>query len=120
VFSGVTGQGAAAEAVRFHKIYKELPEMDRIIADPKKAKIPHDIETQHVIVAAMANRTTEKNFGKIIQYFDRWYVGNNFADDIPRAEMVLAYMKDAVNRHTELQATEEWVQWVTEHTEVYV
>lgn len=119
VFTGIAGQGFAMECIAFHDIYSKLPNPDSILQDPEKAPIPDDIAIQFALTGALAAKTTKQNFKYALKYFDRWYKGEEFSDGIPHAEFVLAYFKDAIARNEELQRTDEFVKWSTDHADDY-
>lgn len=70
-FSGAVGEPAAAEFVGFLKIYRQLPNLDLLLMDPKNADIPSDPIVCYALSGALAARADSKNFQSIIDYTSR-------------------------------------------------
>lgn len=70
-FQGDVGEGAAAEFVSFLRIYRNLPDPDQIIANPKKASVPTDAATLYALTGALSARANPDNFGAIMAYGNR-------------------------------------------------
>jgi len=68
---GCVGEGAATELMAFLSMWKQLPSIDAILVNPDQADIPTNPATLYAVVTALAQRVTEKNFARIIQYTSR-------------------------------------------------
>jgi len=119
VFTGIAGQGFAGEVLGFYKIYKELPDVKKIIENPEKGIIPQDPTVEWAICAALANYANKKNLGNIIKYFERWYDHKNFENGIAHAEYVLAFFKDTLARHPELAGHSTYHKWAEKYAPKY-
>lgn len=53
---GCVGDGPAAEFVAYTKIYRNLPDVDAIIHNPKKYKAPDDLSVQYALIGAITDR----------------------------------------------------------------
>lgn len=69
--AGDVGEGAAAEYTGFRRIYLNLPDIDSIIMEPKKAKVPTDPATLYALSGALAHRVSKDNFDRVTQYTER-------------------------------------------------
>ena len=119
-WSGMIGVGRTAELLTFYRYHKQIPNPDAIIMNPADSEIPQQPEIQYALTAALANKSTERNFEAVIKYFDRWFDGANFKDGVPRSEFVLSYFKDAIVRTPGLKNTQGYVNWFVKHSEVYI
>jgi len=99
-FKGAIGEGAAAEFAGYLKIWRNLPDPDKVIADPLKAMVPEDAATQYAISAAVAARAVPENFGNVLAYVDR----------LPKEFSTLT-MTMAIRMNPELADTKELVDW---------
>lgn len=71
LYSGIVGEGAAAEFVGFQKYYRSLPNIDALLMNPKTAPVPTEPATLYALATALASRATPDNFERVIQYVDR-------------------------------------------------
>lgn len=68
---GAVGEGAAGEFMAFLRLWQEMPNIDAILIDPSKGKIPQEPATLYAVVTALALRTDETTFPRIGQYAER-------------------------------------------------
>lgn len=101
-FKGDIGEGPAAEFSAFLKICRELPSIDVIMMDPKKAEIPKKQDVMYAVTAALANKVNKDNFARVMEYIMR----------LPK-EFSVMFVKDAIKRHKEIQTTKEFTQWIS-------
>ena len=71
VFKGVVGEGAAAEFVAFLNIYRELPDPDKVLADPKSAVIPAKLDILYALTGAIAYRANSDNMDNVMDFVNR-------------------------------------------------
>ena len=68
---GDVGEGVGIEFTGFLKTYRDLPDIDKWIADPqavkKKTIDKMNLSTQHALVGAVAHRTTLDNFTNVVE-----------------------------------------------------
>lgn len=102
VFSGDVGEGPASELLAFLKIYRNLPNPDAIMLNPKKAEVPKDPATQYAVVGALVARVTDVNFGKAMDYIKR----------LP-AEFSVLFVKDAMAKCPDVAQTKEFISWAS-------
>lgn len=74
--SGDVGEGAAATYCSFRKIYKSLPDMDELLKDPEKYKVPTDNSVLWATVMKLTSivaekKTTQKKVDAVCTYLTR-------------------------------------------------
>ncbi|MBM6672193.1 MoxR family ATPase, partial [Phocaeicola coprophilus] len=87
LYSGIVGEGAAAEFTGYLKYYRNLPNLDALLMDPKKAKVPEEPATLYALSTGLATKATPDNMERVVQYALR----------MP-AEFQVLLMKDAIVR----------------------
>lgn len=108
MFKGDVGEGAAAEFLGYLKIYRKLPNPDAIMLNPKGTPVPEigkDKDASAICYAlcgALAHRTTDANFGRIMQYIERM-----------KQEFVVLYVRDAIKHNPNLAACKDFIKWAT-------
>jgi len=108
LYAGAVGEGAAVEYSAFLRLYKELPNIDSIILNPKGSNVPNRPETLYAISSAMARRMAANNIARIMQYIDR----------LPMEYSVMC-VKDAVLRDATLQSLPEFTKWAITNQEAF-
>lgn len=106
MIAGAAGESFAAEFLGFLKIYRDLPDIKELIANPKAAKISDDPSTLFAICGALARNTNRSNFAKVILYTDR----------LPGEFQVLV-IKDAIKRNHSLSISKAFTQWAAKHSD---
>lgn len=105
---GRVGEGHAIKFCGFLRYFNELPSIESIWMDPKKAQLVNKPETMYAVAAALARRVTENNFEKAIQYMDRLPVEFNFM-----------MVNDAIHRNPVLQTTAAYNKWCVAHDNLH-
>ena len=95
---GAVGEGAAVEFVAFRKLFAELPNIDGILIDPDKAKIPDQPATLYAVVTALGMKATPKNFPRVARYAER-LMGKQ------HGEFAALLLRDAVRRDATIMQT---------------
>lgn len=71
VISGCVGEGFAVELAAFLKTYRELPDPDDILANPKKYKDKFKADRPDILYAilgALTHKATKKNFNNVVEF----------------------------------------------------
>lgn len=102
VFSGDVGEGPAAEFLAFLKIYRNLPNPDSILLNPKKAPVPEDAATQYAVCGALLERVTEQNFGRAFTYIERI-----------SPEFTVLFAKGAQAKDPDVVMSPEFIDWAS-------
>jgi hypothetical protein len=71
MLEGILGAGPAAEFGSFLDTYEQLPSIDGILMDPSGADVPTAPSPRYAVCAALSQRTTPSNFGRVITYLSR-------------------------------------------------
>lgn len=100
LISGNVGEAAAAEFTAFLRIYRNLPSVDAILLDPKKAVVPEKADAQYAIAGALAYRADGKTMANIITYLAR----------LP-GEFAALTMRDALSRDSSLKRDRSFLAW---------
>jgi len=101
-FSGDVGEGPASEFLAFLKIFRNLPNPDAILLNPKKEKVPTDAATQYAICGALIARVNEDSFGKIMEYIKR----------MP-PEFSVLFVRDAISKCNDIATTKAFIDWAS-------
>lgn len=109
VFSGCAGEGFASEFMGFLKIYRSLPDPDKVLLQPMKAKVPTDPATLYALCGALSQRASEQNMDRVVQYANR----------LP-SEFSVLLVYDAWRMHPEIAGTRAFISWHTEHKDVLI
>lgn len=101
-FKGDVREGPASEFLAFLKVYRDLPNIDGLLLDPKKAKVPNAGNTLYALCGAIAYRATVNNFGRALTYIRR----------LP-PEFQMLFIRDVVSRDPELCHCREYLDWIS-------
>jgi hypothetical protein len=107
LYSGIVGEGAAAEFTGYLKYYRNLPNLDALLMDPKKAKVPEEPATLYALSTGLATKATPDNMERVVQYALR----------MP-AEFQVLLMKDAIVRDSALTNTKAFNEWAIKNADV--
>jgi len=107
MISGAAGEGLAVELLGFLKVYRDLPDIEKLIADPMGADVPDEPSTLFAVCGALSASANKKNMGNIIKFTNR----------LP-AEFQVLLLKDAIKRNKSLTNTKEFSAWAIEHADV--
>ena len=71
LFAGAVGTAAATEFSGLLRMFRELPTIDAILANPRTEPVPENAATQYAVASALAHCASDSNFGRIRAYLDR-------------------------------------------------
>jgi hypothetical protein len=71
LLEGTVGKGVATEFLGYVKEAKNIPNIDKILLDPTKAKVPESPSTKYAVVAMLESKATPDNLERLIQYTSR-------------------------------------------------
>lgn len=109
LIAGAVGDGASAEFASFLKIFRNLPNPDAILMNPRAATVPTDLATLYALCGALAARASESNFERLIEYCDRL-----------KEEFQVLCVRDAVTRNRDLAQTDAFSKWAIKNAAVLV
>jgi len=109
VMQGTVGDGAAAEFIGYLKVYRNLPDVNEILADPKKARIPKDSATRYAICGYLASCANKQNIARLAVYFNRM-----------DAEFGMLAMRESYHRCKDIAEDESFALWAATNMQVLV
>lgn len=104
--SGAVGEGAAVEFIAFRRLYREMPNIDAILADPSSVKIPDQPATLYAVVTALGMRATTKNFANVAIFTQRLV-------DKQHGEFAALLLRDVVRRDENIMKTAAFIKLAT-------
>lgn len=73
--AGLVGEGAAHEYCAYRKIWRSLPDFDKLLADPEKYEVPTDLAVLYAtvlkLVSTITNKTPAKDVDAALTYINR-------------------------------------------------
>ena len=107
LYSGIVGEGCAAEFMGYLKYYRNLPNLDALLMDPAKAKVPEEPAVLYALSTGLAAKATPDNFDRVVKYALR----------MPPEFQVLL-VKDAITRDNQLTNVKAFNEWATKNASV--
>jgi hypothetical protein len=107
LYSGMVGEGCAAEFVGYLKYYRDLPNLDALLMNPDKAPVPDEPATLYALATGLAAKATKDNMERVIKYALR----------IP-ADFQVLLVKDAVTRDSEVSKVRAFNEWAIKNSHV--
>lgn len=105
--AGDVGEGAAAEYTGFKRIYESLPNIDELLMNPSKAKVPTDPAVLYALTGAIAHRTSKDNFDRVAEFVDKL-----------APEFQVMCVSDAMKLAPEIKSTKAFVNWAVKNSNV--
>ena len=102
--AGAVGAGCATEYIAYRRLYKSLVNIDAILMDPSRAKIPTNPSELYGVAVGLAYRASENNFDRIAVYANRMITEAN------RGEFAVLLVRDAQRRDPKIQFTDAFVR----------
>lgn len=96
IFAGTIGSGAAVNFITFCNVYKDLPSMSDIIANPLTASYPNEVGTKYAVITMLMSKINDKNSASVLEYLERF-----------PSEMQVVFMRGAVKYNVELRKTNQ-------------
>jgi len=110
ILAGAAGQGFATEFCAFLSVWRAVPDLDSIIADPSHAMLP-DFHNPSLVVAlacALSFKINPTNFPNVLTYLER----------LPKEYEMLA-VRDATARDPNLTGTATYTQWALKNQAIF-
>jgi hypothetical protein len=100
---GAAGRAYAAEFLGFLKVWRNLPDIDGIIANPEGAAVPaiKDMATQYAICCALTVRAGPKTIDPIVKYLSR----------LP-LEIQVFGIRDITRTYPNASSSSEFLAWI--------
>ena len=106
---GTVGEGAAAELAGFLRVMRDLPSVDFILMNPATAPVPADPAALYALAGALAHKSSDANFGRVLEYAGRLPV-----------EFQVLTVRDATRKHPETQHTAAFIAWAAKNSNVLI
>lgn len=107
LYSGIVGEGCAAEFMGYLKYYRDLPNLDALLMAPDKTEVPDAPATLYALATGLATKATPDNLERVVKYALR----------MP-AEFQVLLMKDAIVRDNQLTNTKAFNEWAIKNADV--
>ncbi len=107
--SGAVGAEAAADFTGFLRIYRDLPSLDAILADPTHAEIPIEPSALYAVSVGLAAKANPNNFARIKTYAQRL----EQAQPISRGEFAVLMVRDSVRRNKKICDTTAYIEMMS-------
>ncbi|WP_147822475.1 ATP-binding protein [Salidesulfovibrio onnuriiensis] len=104
---GAVGEGAAAEFTGFCKVFRELPDPDRILDDPASAAVPEDPATIYALCELLARKAARDTAESIIAYASR----------LP-SEFGVLLVRDSVRTDRAMVDSPAFTRWAADNSAV--
>ncbi len=104
VFAGAAGAAFASEYKTFLEMYKQLPTIESIIADPTGAKVSNNPSIIYAITGGLSRKMAESNIDPIVKYLNRL-----------QPEFSVACMTDATTRSPKVCETKSYIDWAAKN-----
>lgn len=107
--AGDVGEGAAAGYTAFRKIYNELPNLSRVIADPEGTDLPTKLDVVYATLGALTKYVKdEHSWSQALKYAQR------FSPD-----MTVMFVQDVTRTQPEMMTTNAFIKFATDHQDVF-
>lgn len=112
---GKLGEAVGSEFAGFLKIYRTLPDVDAVILNPDAAPIANDPAVNIALCGALANKASEDNVDRILQYGRRLSASPNAGD-----EFTTLLVRTIATKKPECCKTRAFIEWASENPEVLI
>ena len=102
MLAGTISEGVAREFIGFCKIFKDLPQIQSIIASPSAIAVPSEPSVLYAITGAIAHNATLDNFGKLMQFVERMPL-----------EFQVVCLKETIRRNKAMTGHPSVQKWTT-------
>jgi MoxR-like ATPase len=103
--AGAVGDGAAVELMGFLRLFRDLPNIDAILAGSDEP-LPDSPAALYATVTALGARATEANFGRVGRYAERLLDGGH-------GEFSAVLVRDALRREPKIKQTKAFVKFAS-------
>ncbi len=107
LFQGTVGMSAATEFMGFLRVWRDLPTVEHILADPSSIEVPTEPATLYALCEALGAKTTTQNIDSVIEYAHRMPV-----------EFSVLLLRTAVYKDESLVHTGAFTDWAKKNAHV--
>lgn len=110
LLKGTIGEGAAAELIGFCRDIAAMPDIDSIMMNPKKAKLPGTQAVMHAVVTTLVDdRVTVSNFDRVMEYTAR----------LPR-ELQVVFVRNSISKDDGVTNTTAYMDWALANQDILI
>lgn len=106
--SGIVGESHGVEFTAFAQLAHKMPDINKILKEPKTASLPKDSAIKMMLSTALASKMTHDNIGAILTYLSRM-----------EAEYAVYSTRSAILKDPTLITTAEFTQWASEYQQYF-
>ena len=107
LYEGTVGKGAAAEFLGYLKTFRNLPDLDGCLMNPKSFDLPEEPTVMYALMTGLAAKSTPDNFDRIVQIADR-----------VSAEYSALLVKDCIARNRSVCNTKSFAKWANKNADI--
>lgn len=107
LYSGIVGEGCAAEFMGYMKYYRNLPNLDALLMSPDKTAVPEEPAVLYALSTGLAAKASKDNFERVVIYTLR----------MP-AEFQVLLMKDVIVRAPAVTNTKSFNDWALKNQHI--
>lgn len=108
LIKGTIGEGAAVEFFGFVRDVAVMPDIDSIMMNPEKAKLPGTPMVMHALVTTLVDdRMTVANYGRLMIYIRR----------LPQ-EIQVVFNRAAYSKDSRITTSREYIDWAIQNQDV--
>ena len=100
MLAGTISEGVAREFLGFSRIFKDLPKIETIIANPNSTPVPDEPSICFAITGSIAHNVTRDNLEKLMDYINR----------LP-LEFQVVCLKESLRRNTDIKGHPSIIKW---------
>lgn len=108
VVQGAVGQGFGIEYLAYRRMYLELPDRDKVYANPDKIAIPTKLDVLYALMSSLAYGATAETITPMCKFLTR-----------VQPEYAVLCMRDALRRNAALVRTKAFAKFCTDHKEAF-
>ena len=110
LIAGTVGEGNAVDFFTYVKYHRSMPDLDQLLKDPEKTKIPKELGVIIAIATGLAVKINKSTIGNAIKYLDR----------LDNPEYAVLCIKDAAHIDPTVTNTPEFNKWAMKHADVLI
>jgi len=105
LLAGTVGHGAARQFHAFCEIFKDLPTIHEILADPQHCRLPDEISVHHAAAGLVGHHINKDNAKALFQFLSR----------LP-ADLQTITLRNAIKHNEQLRVVPELLQWAAQNS----
>lgn len=120
LIKGAAGEAFATEFFGYERLFKQLPNPRKFFKEADSIKLPNDPAVLYALTTVLPQYLEDGNENRIITIADRLMDADQFDDGIPKTEFAVFLMKNCEYEHPEFMETRAWIEFQTDHKELFL